>query len=50
MGDWSKKTKAALKIIMEISFLIMEISWNSHGIWILSFCGNPAKVFCLNSR
>ena len=41
MGDWSKKTKAAHKIIMEISLLIMEKSWNNHGIWILNFCGNP---------
>ena len=41
MGDWSKKTKATHKIIMEISLLIMEKSWNNHGIWILNFCGNP---------
>ena len=41
MGDWSKRTKAAHKIIMEISLLIMEKSWNNHGIWILNFCGNP---------
>ena len=41
MGDWSIKTKAAHKMIMEISLLIMEKSWNNHGIWILNFCGNP---------
>ena len=43
MGDWSKKTKSAHKIIMEISLLIMEKSWNNHGIWILNFCGNPVN-------
>ena len=43
MGDWSKKTKAAHKIIMEISLLMMEKSWNNHGIWILNFCGNPVN-------
>ena len=26
---------------MEISLLIMEKSWNNHGILILNFCGNP---------
>ena len=36
-----KQTLAAHKIIMEISLLIMEKSWNNHGIWILNFCGNP---------
>ena len=35
-----KQTQAAHKIIMEISLLVMEKSWNNHGIWILNFCGN----------
>ena len=35
--------EAAHKIIMEISFLIMEKSWNNHGIMIFNFCGNPDK-------
>ena len=26
---------------MEISLLIMEKSWNNHGISIWNFCGNP---------
>ena len=26
---------------MEISLLMMEKSWNNHGILILNFCGNP---------
>ena len=39
-----KQTLAAHKIIMEISLLIMEKSWNNHGIWILNFCGNPVSV------
>ena len=36
-----KQTQAAHKIVMEISLLSMEKSWNNHGIWILNFCGNP---------
>ena len=32
------------KIIMEISLLIMEKSWNNHGILILNFCGNPDNM------
>ena len=35
------RLKAAHKIIMEITLLIMEKSWNNHGILILNFCGNP---------
>ena len=35
------RLEAAHKIIMEISLLIMEKSWNNHGILILDFCGNP---------
>ena len=44
MNKWVaglKQTQAAHKIIMEISLLVMEKSWNNHGIWILNFCGNP---------
>ena len=37
------RLKAAHKIIMEILLLIMEKSWNNHGILILNFCGNPAR-------
>ena len=29
------------KLIMEISLLIMEKSWNNHGILIVNLCGNP---------
>ena len=36
------RLEAALKLIMEISLLIMEKSWNNHGILISNFCGNPA--------
>ena len=36
------RLEAAHKIIMEISLLIMEKSWNNHGILISNFCGNPA--------
>ena len=50
MNKWVaglEQTQAAHKIIMEISLLIMEKSWNNHGIWILNFCGNPDSVlFC----
>ena len=35
----------AVHKIMEISLLIMEKSWNSHGILILNSCGNPVHVF-----
>ena len=42
-----KQTLAANKIIMEISLLVMEKSWNNHGIWILNFCGNPDQVYKL---
>ena len=31
-----------LKMIMEITLLIMEKSWKNHGILFLNFCGNPA--------
>ena len=34
--------EAANKMLMEISLLNMEKSWNNHGILILNFCGNPA--------
>ena len=37
------RLEAAHKIIMEISLLIMEKSWNNHGILILNFCGNPVN-------
>ena len=33
----------ALKI-MEISLMIMEKSWNNHGILIWNSCGNPAYM------
>ena len=36
------RLEAAHKIIMKISLLIMEKSWNNHEILILNFCGNPA--------
>ena len=39
------RLEAAHKIIMEISLLIMEKSWNNHGILILNFCGNPVLSF-----
>ena len=35
------RLEATHKIIMEISSLITEKSWNNHGILILNFCGNP---------
>ena len=35
-----------LKMIMEITLLIMEKSWKNHGILFLNFCGNPAKSVC----
>ena len=35
------RLEAAYKLIMEISLLIMEKSWNNHGILISNFCGNP---------
>ena len=35
------RLEAVHKIIMEISLLIMEKSWNNHGILISNFCGNP---------
>ena len=38
------RLEAAHKIIMEISLLIMEKSWNNHGILISNFCGNPDNV------
>ena len=38
------RLKARHKIIMEISLLIMEKSWNNHGILILDFCGNPVRI------
>ena len=38
------RLKATYKIIMEISLLIMEKSWNNHGILILNFSGNPAFI------
>ena len=47
------RLEAAHKIIMEISLLIMEKSWNNHGILILNFCGNPVsfmvtgKLICI---
>ena len=37
---------AAYKIIMEITFLIMEKSWNNHGILFSNFCGNPVVHTC----
>ena len=35
------RLETAHEIIMEISLLIMEKSWNNHGILISNFCGNP---------
>ena len=35
------RLEAAHKMIMEISLLIIEKSWNNHGILISNFCGNP---------
>ena len=40
------RLEAAHKIFMEISLLIMEKSWNNHGILILNFCGNPVIDQC----
>ena len=40
------RLKARHKIIMEISLLIMEKSWNNDGILILDFCGNPDDTSC----
>ena len=37
------RLEASHKIIMEISLLIMEKSWNNHGILISNFCGNPVN-------
>ena len=37
------RLEAVHKIFLEISLLIMEKSWNNHGILILNFCGNPAE-------
>ena len=28
-------------MIMEITLMIMEKSWENHGILFLNFCGNP---------
>ena len=45
------RLEAAHTIIMEISLLIMEKSWNNHGILILNFCGNPVRfMFLLCSK
>ena len=41
------RLEAMLKIIMEISLLIMEKSWNNPGILILKFCGNPVLIVLL---
>ena len=38
------RLEVAHKIIMEISLLIMEKSWNNHGILISNFCGNPERT------
>ena len=35
--------EATHKLLMEISSLIMEKSWNNHGILISNFFGNPVK-------
>ena len=35
------RSEVAHKLIMEISLLIMEKSWNKHGILIVNLCGNP---------
>ena len=35
------RLEAAHKQILEISLLIMEKSWNNHGILISNFLGNP---------
>ena len=51
MNKWVaglKQTQAARKKIMEISLLVMEKSWKSHGIWILNFCGNPVTCTTIN--
>ena len=34
-------------MIMEITLLIMEKSWKSHGILFLNYCGNPVIVSAL---
>ena len=36
-GGW----RPSVKMIMEITLLIMEKSWKNHGILFLNFCGNP---------
>ena len=38
------------KIIIEIPLLIIEKSWNNHGILILNFCGNPVLISALKQR
>ena len=38
------RLEAAHQIIMEISLLIMEKSWNNNGILISNFCGNPDRL------
>ena len=38
------RLEVAHKLIMEISLLIMEKSWNNHGILIVNLCGNPETV------
>ena len=50
------RLEAAHRIIMEISLLIMEKSWNNHGILISNFCGNPddnpltrQRIFTVNN-
>ena len=42
------RSEVALKLIMEISLLIMEKSWNNHEILIVNLCGNP--VLILNAK
>ena len=40
-GRKNGRLEAGHKIIMEISLLIMEKSWNNHEILISNICGNP---------
>ena len=36
-GGW----RPCIKMVMEITLLIMEKSWKNHGIVFLNICGNP---------
>ena len=39
-GGWRR----VLKMIMEITLLIMEKSWKNHGILFLNSSGNPEDI------